>query len=50
VADLADDHRCSWRDEAERLQARVSELETKLGEVSEQLAEKTAEVDGWPAS
>lgn len=38
MAVLPDDHRCAWRDEAERLQARVTDLETKL-------AAKSAEVD-----
>lgn len=47
-----DDHRCAWRDEAERLQARVADLETKLAmksaEVDEfvgKLVAKSAEVD-----
>ena len=37
-AKVSDDHRCAWRDEAERLQVRVTDLEGKL-------AAKSSEVD-----
>ena len=52
MADLPDDHRCAWRDEAERLQARVTDLEAKLAaksaevdEIAGKLTAKSAEVD-----